>query len=49
MTERIAQLSDDKRKPTDTLIKIMDKRHYTRERLTEVKVEIQNSRQRRND
>ena len=41
MTERIAQLSDDKRKPTDTLITVMDKRRYTRERLTEVRVEIQ--------
>ena len=40
MSERIAQLTASRQKG-DSLIKVMDKRRHTRERLTEVRVEIQ--------
>lgn len=40
MSERIAQLTASRQKG-DNLIKVMDKRRHTRERLTEVRVEIQ--------
>lgn len=41
MSERIGQMGENDKKPSDSLIKVMDKRRYTRERLTEVRVEIQ--------